>query len=282
MIKPLRRCLLLLGLAALANLAQGATAERVPSLEAGVTMPGFWYAAAAQGPAPAMLLLHGCGGVYGRGTQPAERYRELAGRLNALGIHVLVTDSLTPRGESELCTQRIGSRKVTQVQRRHDVLGALQWLAGRTEVDRRRLGVLGWSHGGSAVLAATNLRHPEVAGAAVRPSLAVAFYPGCGAELQRGYEAVAPLLLLLGEADDWTPAAPCEELARHAGAVKAQFEVYAGAYHGFDGNGRLRVRNDVPNGVRPGRGVHVGANPAARDASALRLARFLREEWALQ
>lgn len=32
----------------------------------------------------------------------------------------------------------------------------------------------------------------------------------------------------------------------------------------------------MPNGVHPGHGVHVGANPAARDAAARCLDHFLR------
>ena len=251
-----------------------------------VVMPGFWFAAKVAGSAPAMVLMHGCGGPYNKGVL-AERYTTLAARLNALGVHVLVTDSLTPRGEKELCTQRNGARRVTQTQRRRDALGALQWLAGQPGVDASRLGLLGWSNGGSTVLAASNARHAEVAAAQVKPSLLVAFYPGCANELARGFEAIAPLLMLVGQLDDWTPAAPCEQLAQvnsasgASGASRIQLLVYEGAYHGFDGTAPVRLRRDVPNGVNPGRGVHVGAEPTARAASALALQEFLRREWNL-
>lgn len=290
-----------LGLAlALMPVSSAAFAEAqhvtVPSLDrdrgAPVPLPSTWYmaaAAAGAAPAPAIVLLHGCGGALERrrdGTQGlGPRYTELAQALNAMGIHVLVTDSLTPRGERELCTQRTGQRKVTQLHRRRDALGALAWMAQQPGVDAARLGVLGWSNGGSTVLAATNLAHPEVRRASVRPSLAVAFYPGCEAELQRGYEPAAQLLMLLGEADDWTAAAPCKALAAAAKAtppVRApEWEAYEGAHHGFDGTAPVRLRRDVPNGVHPGQGVHVGGQPAARAAARARLQRFLREHWAL-
>ncbi|MBL8324431.1 MAG: dienelactone hydrolase family protein [Rubrivivax sp.] len=272
-------------------------AVTVPSLDAprggaAVALPATWFRVPSAGPAPALVLLHGCGGLgerrEGSATQLGPRYTELAAFLNGLGIHVLVTDSLTPRGERELCTQRTGERRVTQLQRRRDALGALRWLAAQPGVDAARLGVLGWSNGGSTVLAATNLRHPEVARAAAggtRARLAVAFYPGCEAELKRGYQPAAPLLMLLGEADDWTPAAPCKQLAAQAlpegGVAAPQFEAYDGAHHGFDGTVPVRLRRDVPNGVNPGRGVHVGAHPEARAAARLRLERFLRETWSL-
>ena len=231
---------------------------------------------------PALVLLHGCGGVFGRSLQLAERYTELAGRLADLGVQALVLDSLTPRGERELCTQRTGQRKVTQLQRRRDALGALQWLAAQPGVDSSRLGVLGWSNGGSTVLAATNRAHAEVARAAVKPSLAVAFYPGCAAERDRGYEPVAPLLMLLGEADDWTPAGPCKELAASArGNPPPQWFSFEGAHHGFDGTAAVRFRADVPNGAPGQGGVHVGGQALARSQAAQRLQDFLRAQWQL-
>ena len=243
-------------------------------------LPGHWFRASVAGPAPAVLALHGCGGLYDGRGRLAERYTELAARLNAMGVHMLATDSLQPRGEKELCTQRTGQRKVTQLQRRRDALGGLQWLAEQPGVDASRLGLLGWSNGGSTVLAASNLRHPEVAAAKVRPTLVVAFYPGCESELARGYQGVAPLLLLLGEADDWTPAAPCKALAAAVGPT-VQWEAYAGAFHGFDGTAQVRLRRDVPNGTHPGQGVHVGGEPVARAAARLRLEQFVRDTWAL-
>ena len=97
--------------------------------------------------------------------------RDYAALFNGLGLHVLVVDSLTPRYEKELCTQRIGKRRVTQTNRRLDALGAVAYLAGRSDVDAQRIGLIGWSNGASTVLAATNLRHPDVAAAHVgRPS----------------------------------------------------------------------------------------------------------------
>jgi dienelactone hydrolase len=60
-----------------------------------------------------------------------------------------------------------------------------------------------------------------------------------------------------------------------------QLELYEDAYHGFDGTAPVRLRKDVPNGVRPGQGVHVGAEPVARAAAALALKAFLQQQWKL-
>lgn len=293
-----------LGLTSALNaMAAGATPEKVqvPSLDlrAGRALPllGHWFPAAgnASSPAPAIVLLHGCGGAYGRGGELSERMLDYSQVLNAEGWHVLVLDSLTPRGERELCTQRIGTRAITMTERRRDTLGALQWLAARPDVDGKRLALLGWSNGGSTVLASTNLNHAEVKAAALRPRAAVAFYPGCEADLKRGYAPTAPLLMLTGAADDWTAAAPCEALAQQAQltqirssgastekndavAIKPQFIAYPGAFHGFDSKAPVRVRADVPNGVKPGAGVHVGGQPEAFAQSRSAMLSFLREQ----
>ena len=244
-----------------------------------VRLLGHWFVAPApKASAPALVLLHGCGGPYARSGQLDERMRSYAALLNAQGTHALVLDSLTPRGEKELCTQKVGTRRVTQANRRLDALAALAWLSRRTGVNPLRIGLLGWSNGGSTVLAAVNARHPAVAAASAKAAFAVAFYPGCEAELKRGFESRTPLLMLVGEADDWTPAAPCHELASvAAGPMKPAIEGYAGAYHGFDSRAPLRLRKDVPNGVKPGQGVHVGGDTAAREASRQRLLQFLAQ-----
>lgn len=288
----LRRLASLLTVLWLALPACAQQTVQVPSLEIVSGQPlgltGIWFAAPASAgaSAPAMVLLHGCGGMYaGRpGQTPrrlGERLVEVAGRLNAMGIHALALDSLTARGEVELCTQKTGHRAVTQKHRRLDALGALQWLAGQPGVDASRLGLLGWSNGGSTVLAATNGRRPEVRRASVRASLAVAYYPGCESDLKSGYDATARLLMMVGAEDDWTPAAPCEALARTSGGERIDLAVFAGAHHGFDGTAPLRHRKDVPNGVKPGEGVHVGGHPVARQASRERLAEFLTQHWRL-
>ncbi|MEI6803112.1 MAG: dienelactone hydrolase family protein [Burkholderiales bacterium] len=249
---------------------------------AAVLLPAYWFASAQASAAPAMVLLHGCGGVADGQGRLSSRTRDMATRLQAMGVAVLVPDSFTPRGQTELCTQRVGARTIDQTQRRRDALGALQWLAAQPGVDATRLGLLGWSNGGSTVLAASNQRHPEVRASATQASLAVAFYPGCEAELQRGYASAGPLLLLVGGADDWTAPGPCVALAQRASAPQPQIEVYADAYHGFDTSAPVRLRRDVPNGVHPGAGVHVGGNPQARSASAERLEQFVRAQWQLE
>lgn len=243
------------------------------------TADAWWYLAAGGQKAPAVVLLHGCGGMLNQQGLPSAKTREYAEMLTAQGWHVLALDSFTGRGEKEICTQRHGTRKVTVYLRRLDALGALEWLAQQPQVDAARLALLGWSNGGSTVLAATHHRDPDVLHAKVLPRFAAAFYPGCETVKKRGYEPVADTLLLVGLADDWTPAAPCQDLAR-TGTPGVTVLAYEGAYHGFDGTAELRLRTDVPNGVNPGQGVHVGGQPQARAAAQQALLQALRAAFA--
>jgi dienelactone hydrolase len=264
----------------LAALASAQERVSFPSFDgagnAPVVLSGYFFPAATS-PAPAIAMFHGCGGAYDKSGAHARRMREYAELFNGLGMHVLVVDSLTARYEKELCTQRSGKRRVTQSNRRLAALGAIAYLADRADVDAKRIGLIGWSNGGSTVLSATNLHHHDVAAAVVKPAFAIAFYPGCESDLKRGYSPSAPLLMLVGQLDDWTPSAPCVALAKSVADIPPEITVYPGAWHGFDSDAPVRLRKDVPNGVNPGQGVHVGGNPAAWRASRDRVVHFLAE-----
>lgn len=220
-----------------------------------------------------VIALHGCGGLYAttgsRKGQLNARHQAMADLLVAEGYNAVFPDSLTPRGETELCTQKIGTRKIDQTERRADVLGTLAWVATQPWAEPSRIALLGWSHGGSAVLSATDTMRAGVRGQPVKPAVAVAFYPGCSAALKSGYKPNTTLVLMLGEKDDWTPPAPCVALGQ---AVGAEVNLYADSYHGFDNPiGEVRLRKDIPNGVNPTQGVHVGPNFLAREKAYLRL-----------
>ncbi len=224
-----------------------------------------------------VVALHGCGGLYARsGARKGllnPRHQGMAELLVARGYNVLFPDSLTARGETELCTQKIGARRIDQTQRRLDALGALQWVHQQAWGQNSKVAVLGWSHGGSAVLSATDGNHREVKAVSQKFDLAIAFYPGCAAAERNAARPNTGLALMLGEKDDWTPPEPC---VRWGQAVGAEVNVYPDSYHDFDNpQGAVRVRTDVPNGVNSGQGVHVGANPAARAKAYARVLELL-------
>ena len=273
--------------------AQPNTGERLAPREAafpsrdGTQLKAWVFETSASG-SGTVVALHGCGGLYGnRATRAAggvpqlnARHQAMAEMLVGQGYRVVFPDSLTPRGETELCTQKMGSRRIDQTQRRADALGALEWIAAQTWGNPARVALLGWSHGGSAVLAASNAAHPSVTAGPLRFATAIAFYPGCSASLKTNFTLASPLALMLGALDDWTPSAPCEALAQRlnapGGAHPVEVNLYAQAFHDFDNPvGQVRLRADVPNGVNPGQGVHAGANPAARALAYARVTEIL-------
>lgn len=243
---------------------------------------------------PAVLALHGCGGMYSalasRRDELSPRHRTMAELLVREGYVVLFADSFRPRGREEICTVENRVRTITQANRRLDAQGALAYLQSRADVLPERIAVLGWSHGGSAVLATLDARQSAVTAWQRREPptyfrAGVAFYPGCRDALhaRHGYALAAPVTLYVGEADDWTAPGPCIDLVRKLAAAgePATITAYPGAHHGFDGpSGQKRLRLDVPNGVHPGRGVTVEVNPAARDDAYARLRAFLRAQLA--
>ena len=247
-------------------------------LPSGGVLRAHWLPAEGAERRPAVLALHGCGGLYARGGGLAARYRETADRLHAAGYAVLMPDSFGSRGLRDVCQTRYRDRSVDVAQRVQDARAALAWLAAQPQVDARRIGVLGWSNGATTALNLLEQRriHPEpgepgIAGAAV-------FYPGCGPLARRhAVLEAAPLLMLLGALDDWTPAQPCVDFARslqaRGGGSDVTVQVYEDSYHGFDGTAPVRLRADVPNGTSP-QGVHQGGNPQARAKSLAALDAF--------
>jgi dienelactone hydrolase len=244
-------------------------------------------------PLPAVVALHGCGGMYStlpsRHDDLSPRHQAMAELLTGEGYAVLFPDSFRPRGRDEICTIANRQRTITVPMRRLDAQGALAYLQARPDVVPDRIAALGWSHGGSTLLASLNARVPAVAAWKDRPvpppyfRAGIVFYPGCIESLRgrAGYSVAAPLTLFIGGADDWTAPRPCIELAEILAAAgePVTITVYPDTYHGFDGPAAEgRVRLEVPNGVHPGKGVTVAPNPAARDDAYARLKQFLRVE----
>ena len=91
---------------------------------------------------------------------------------------------------------------------------------------------MGMSHGGWTTLAAVENTYIDDKVRATPFQAAVALYPHCEAQL---YRLDAPLLILIGEADDWTYSYRCEgmELKDPIGST-VTLKVYPGATHAFD------------------------------------------------
>src|SRR5207237_6664330 len=141
------------------------------------------------------------------------------------------------------------------------------------------------SHGGATTLVTLGVRGDDREPLAQEKrngfKAGIALYPGCGRP--RGsstYQPVAPLLILNGEYDDWTPAAPCQKLADAAKAAgyPVTIKVYPGAHHSFDNNNPVRFVQTRVNANAPGgRGATTGGNPFAWADSIKEVASFFGE-----
>jgi dienelactone hydrolase len=295
-----------LALVLLATAAGAATGERVtfasaaphPATGEAATIGALLFRPADMKPGerrPALVALHGCGGMYSESVARRERlsprHQAAADLLVAEGYVVLFPDSFRSRGVEEICTKRARERTVTVAHRQQDARAALAWLQRRDDVLADRVAVLGWSNGGSTVLGTLDGRDRGVVSwldaEPKKPYFraGVAFYPGCSPYLRgmRSYTLATPLELYIGDADDWTPPQPCIDLAANLAAAREPIAitVYPGAHHGFDGPSTVkRVRMDVPGGANPGKGVTVATDPAARDDAHARMKAFLRERLA--
>jgi dienelactone hydrolase len=261
-----------------------------------------------------VVMLHGCGGAYSKNGSLNARHQMWGDYLAGLGYRVLMLDSLTARGLRELCTIPMQQRPIKEADRVGDAYAALHFLAQQPGIDPQKIALLGWSHGGGVVLNAIGQAPPAPIQAQPTPDeqahaqshgladkakdadkaqlgrfkAAICFYPGCTARSKapERFRPYAPLLLLIGEADDWTPAQPCKQLARDVQARGEPMEIvtYEGTYHDFD-NPALRtqrLRKDVPNGTRPGQGVTTAPNAAARDDAMQRVRDFLAKNLGAQ
>jgi dienelactone hydrolase len=242
----------------------------------------WWPAAVKKGDQseekrPAIILLHGCGGMLDRHGRPDQRMQFYAAWLLKQHWHVLALDSFSSRGVREICRRPRGEQAiVNQSLRRADLAAAIAWLIAHDAVDQDRLALIGWSNGGSTVLEYTHHKEPQGL-KALYPGLraAAAFYPGCAYRQRNGYQATIPVLLLLGLSDDWTSPEPCFKLASSLVEVTG----WENAFHGFDGHAPLRFRTDIRTGTNP-RGVHQGANREAGDEAKMLLMHFLAQHLA--
>src|SRR5690606_1214078 len=192
-----------------------------------------------------------------------------------------MVDSFNPRGVSQICTIPLAQRDIKNRHRVLDAYGALQYLNSRSDIVTGKVGAIGFSHGGSGALSSMDASTEAHRRSGDKFAAAVAFYPGCSWQLRKTpeFSAYGPLLILAGEKDDWTPVEPCRKLTDRSRQRNEPVElvVYPDAYHAFDSTSEVYVRKDVPNGVNGSVGVHVGANPAAREAAYKRIREFFQQ-----
>ncbi|MDY7579470.1 dienelactone hydrolase family protein [Herbaspirillum sp. RTI4] len=248
-----------------------------------LSITAWWIKADDKGKeSPTIIALHGCGGLYsiirGPKSEFTPRYITMAKLLNREGYNVLFPDSFTARGKSSVCRDTQREQRAGSLARRFDVQAAMRWLAKQKEVDTSRIALIGWSQGASTVLATLN--EADTPKMAVQPAAAVAFYPECRDYLGTNapYRNAAPLLILMGEDDDWTPPQACTKLEQQQSDKGSgiTLHLYPDSHHNFDAPGLpILVRMDVDGASK---GVTMGSNTDAGSAAYNDLLAFLKEK----
>lgn len=236
------------------------------------------YRPAGPGPFPAVVTLHGCNGLWRADGQLSLRHSDWAEQLVQAGMLVLMPDSYGSRKLGSQCGVKDASVRPSR-ERVADAGAARRWLQSRTDVRKDMIALMGWSGGGSAILAAARKDRSPADGA---PDFtrAVAFYPSCRLQSESAsFAARLPVMILMGDADDWTPPAPCDFLTKAAQrrGEPVELVLYPGALHDFD-HPRLEVkeRSDIAYSATGTGKATVGTNPAAREDAIRRVKAFLR------
>jgi dienelactone hydrolase len=189
---------------------------------------GALFKPAGSGPFPAIVYMSGCGGIDGpllRATQ-----KTIIDHLLAKGVAILIVDSFIPRNEPGGVCANLGpvdEEKAIQYAKRgsNDALAAVAVLKAMPEIDAKHIFLAGFSLGGTSSLFATDSKHAASQNRAVAG--VIAYYPFCF----NGADPSVPILVLIGDKDDWTPAANCQAVA---GKTNFEVVVYPGVTHAFN------------------------------------------------
>jgi dienelactone hydrolase len=172
-------------------------------------------------PYPAVVVLHGCNGMFGHSAV-------IADLLSSWGYVTLAVDSLGPRvsGIENRCRRGLPDQAF-------DAYAALRYLSKLDFVDPGRVAVLGQSLGAETALHAVVDHNPAAQSFDGRFRAAIGYYPYCDPSMAT---VAAPSLILVGEADEMNPVKECREVEAHARRYCAPVTliVYPGVHHNFD------------------------------------------------
>ncbi|MFZ2649934.1 MAG: dienelactone hydrolase family protein [Burkholderiaceae bacterium] len=199
-----------------------------------VNIVGHLFLPSGTEKAAAVVLMHGSGGIY---SAMLEYWPK---QFNAAGYAVLSVDSFGPRGVKSTAEDQSQVPFAADVA---DAFAALKLLASHPRIDAGRIAIMGFSRGGITTWRAAVER--LIAAQKLPDGLRFAahlpvYSGGCvGAFrliVKPGVFSKAPMLWIHGDADDYTPIAPCQDYAQRIGkaGTPVEFVVIKGARHKFD------------------------------------------------
>jgi len=224
-----------------------------PSVDGHTTLVGYVFV--PEGPhaarTPAVVMMHGRAGAYSSAANDvydastlSKRHQEWGHIWAQQGYLAILVDGFGPRGYPHGFPRfSYDSRPETLNEvtvRPLDAYGALAYLRTRRDVIGDRVGLQGWSNGGSATLATMS----DTSAGITAPTPAtgfrggLVFYPACSLKGQfpDGIKSYAPVRVFQGSADEEVSPKRCADLVAksraHGGDI--EFQLYPDATHDFD------------------------------------------------
>ena len=162
-----------------------------------------------------------------------------------------------------MCRLKSPDRPVVPFGRSADAAGAADWLAAQPFIDRSRIGLIGWSHGGSTVLWTVRRGHGAKDNRLQDRDRILSRLPRAARARQLGAAPAAQDHDGLGGRLD--PPQPCRDLASKHGVPMVE---YPDAYHGFDSPGvPVRVMKGLAFTAQGNGEAHIGTDETARGAA---------------
>ena len=178
---------------------------------------------------PTVILSHGSGGVW-------QHQLDWARRLNEEGYHAVVLDHFTQKGIKPHTGGKI-DLKGTPEERVKDILELSEWIKYQSW-NKGKIGVIGFSQGGSGVNLLANTRMIKNLKLASENDLnvfgaMVSYYPACGISFGGTPDLpYVPIQLHLGELDGLAEVIWCESGFRKN--ENLEIFIYPEAHHSFD------------------------------------------------
>jgi dienelactone hydrolase len=225
--------------------------ERVtfPGADGRTVLTGYLYVPAHRPGtrSPAVVMMHGRAGAYSTSAEGryeaatlSQRHKAWGEIWAAHGYVALLVDGFGPRGYPQGFPRFSYETRPAELDevtvRPLDAYGALAYLRARPDVAPNRIGLQGWSNGGSATLATMAPDAPGLGGMGFRAALA--FYPACALKgrFDAGYRPYAPVEVMHGSADEEVSPQRCADLVARSNAQggRIHITIYPGATHDFD------------------------------------------------
>lgn len=180
------------------------------------------------GPKPGVVILHGADGP----TRNEGAYRTTARQLAEQGYAALFVNyfSQNPSKDANGFFGNSPEALVTFSIWVREVKDAITFLGSQNDVQRERIGLLGFSLGGYLSLGFSTLNN--TAGAIVT------YYGGLVPQLEGGASNLPPTLILHGAKDQVVPVSEAYRLQRllETNQIPHEVKIYPGQGHGFNGS----------------------------------------------